>query len=70
MGTSMGCLHDVVWMETYPDFARAAYPAREIAGLNRKRQRMTVEATKQPGQRGGDYAAAVRRRLQSHKRGG
>ena len=39
MGTSMGCMHSLVWGETHPDFARALMPLAcepvEIAGLNR-----------------------------------
>ncbi len=62
MGTSMGCMHDFVWAETYPGFAQAVMPlacnVREIAGRNRMWRRMTVEAIERdPAWRGGDYAA-------------
>ena len=60
MGTSMGCMHDFVWAETYPGFARAVMPlacnVRKIAGRNRMWRRMTVEAIERdPAWRGGDY---------------
>ena len=62
MGTSMGCMQDFVWLETYPAFARAAFPtacnAREIAGRNRMWRRMTVMAIERdPAWKGGDYAS-------------
>ena len=62
MGTSMGCMHDFMWAETWPAFAQAVFPAAcetvEIAGRNRMWRRMTIEAIERdPAWRGGDYAS-------------
>ena len=47
MGTSMGCMHDFIWGETYPDFARALMPMAcqpvEIAGLNRMWRQLLID---------------------------
>ena len=60
MGTSMGCMHDFVWAETYPDFAQAVMPLAcltvPIAGRNRLWRRALMDAiVKDPDWRGGDY---------------
>ena len=60
MGTSMGCMHDFVWAETYPAFTRAVFPAacnaREIAGRNRMWRRAAIEAIEgDPLWKGGTY---------------
>jgi homoserine O-acetyltransferase/O-succinyltransferase len=48
MGTSMGCMHSWVWMETYPDFIDAAMPLAclpvQIAGRNRVMRKMIIDA--------------------------
>ena len=48
MGTSMGCMHDFVWAETYPDFAQAVMPLAcltvPIAGRNRLWRRALMDA--------------------------
>ncbi len=61
MGTSMGCMHDFVWAETYPDFSDAVMPLAcltvPIAGRNRVWRRALIDAIKDdPAWRGGDYA--------------
>jgi homoserine O-acetyltransferase len=47
MGTSMGCMHDFIWGETHPDFARALMPMAcqpvEIAGLNRMWRQLLID---------------------------
>ncbi len=60
MGTSMGCMHDFVWAETYPDFAQAVMPLAcltvPIAGRNRLWRRALIDAIQQdPDWRGGEY---------------
>lgn len=60
MGTSMGCMHSLVWGETYPDFARALMPLAcepiEIAGLNRMWRTLAVDGIRaDPAWAGGEY---------------
>jgi homoserine O-acetyltransferase len=60
MGTSMGCMHDFVWAETYPTFADAIMPLAclpvPIAGRNRMWRRALIDAIKDdPSWQGGDY---------------
>jgi len=60
MGTSMGCMHSWIWLETYPDFMDAAMPLAclpvEIAGRNRILRRMIIDAIRtDPGWMNGDY---------------
>ena len=60
MGTSMGCMHSWIWLETYPDFMDAAMPLAclpvEIAGRNRILRRMIIDAIgTDPGWMNGDY---------------
>ena len=48
MGTSMGCMHSWIWLETYPDFMDAAMPLAclpvQIAGRNRMWRKMIMDA--------------------------
>jgi len=48
MGTSMGCMHSWVWLETYPDFVDAAMPLAclpvQIAGRNRMTRKMMMDS--------------------------
>lgn len=60
MGTSMGCMHSLVWGETHPDFARALMPLAcepvEIAGLNRMWRKLAIgEIEAAPAWAGGEY---------------
>jgi len=60
LGTSMGCMHSWIWLETCPDFMDAAMPLAclpvEIAGRNRIMRRMILDAIRtDPGWRNGDY---------------
>ncbi len=62
MGTSMGCMHDFIWGETYPGFARAIMPTAclpvEIAGRNRIWRKLLIDAIKQdPAWQDGNYTA-------------
>lgn len=61
MGTSMGCMHSLVWGETHPNFVRALMPLAcepvEIAGLNRMWRQLAIDGIKaDPAWAGGDYA--------------
>lgn len=69
MGTSMGCMHSWVWMETYPDFIDAGMPLAclpvQIAGRNRIWRKMTIEGIRQdPDWKNGDYTTEPRAALQ------
>ncbi|MEH3103626.1 MAG: alpha/beta fold hydrolase [Sphingomonas phyllosphaerae] len=60
MGTSMGCMHSLMWGETHPDFARALMPLAcepvPIAGLNRMWRQLLIDGIKaDPAWGGGDY---------------
>jgi len=60
MGTSMGCMHDFVWAETYPTFSDAVMPLAclpvPIAGRNRMWRRALIDAIKDdPNWQSGDY---------------
>jgi homoserine O-acetyltransferase len=60
MGTSMGCMHAWMWMETWPDFMDAGMPLAcltvEIAGRNRMWRKMAMESiTRDPEWNGGEY---------------
>jgi homoserine O-acetyltransferase len=60
MGTSMGCMHSLVWGETHPEFARALMPLAcepvEIAGLNRMWRTLAIDGIKaDPVWAGGEY---------------
>ena len=60
MGTSMGCMHSLVWGETHPDFARALMPLAcepvEIAGLNRMWRKLAIDGIEaDPAWADGEY---------------
>jgi homoserine O-acetyltransferase len=60
MGTSMGCMHDFVWAEDHPDFARAIMPMAclptEIAGHNRMWRDAAIKGIEaDPEWAGGEY---------------
>jgi homoserine O-acetyltransferase len=60
MGTSMGCMHSLVWGETHADFVRALLPLAcepvEIAGLNRMWRQLAIDGiTADPAWAGGAY---------------
>ena len=60
MGTSMGCMHSLVWGETHPDFVRALMPLAcepvEIAGLNRMWRQLAIDGIEaDPAWAGGEY---------------
>jgi homoserine O-acetyltransferase/O-succinyltransferase len=62
MGTSMGCMHALLWGERWPDAARALMPlgceAVQIAGLNRMWRQLAIESiTADPAYAGGRYRA-------------
>ena len=65
MGTSMGCMHSWVWMETYADFMDAAMPLAclpvQIAGRNRVWRKMVMDGIRQdPEWKNGDYTIEPR----------
>ncbi|MES3043454.1 alpha/beta fold hydrolase [Sphingomonas faeni] len=60
MGTSMGCMHSLIWGETHPDFSRALMPLAcepvEIAGLNRMWRKLAIDGIEaDPAWAGGEY---------------
>jgi len=60
LGTSMGCMHSLLWGETYPEFMDALMPmacqAVEIAGRNRFWRDALMQAIRlDPGWNGGEY---------------
>ena len=60
MGTSMGCMHSLVWGEDHPDFARALMPLAcepvEIAGVNRMWRQLAIDGIEaDPAWAGGEY---------------
>ncbi|MDQ0838671.1 pimeloyl-ACP methyl ester carboxylesterase [Sphingomonas faeni] len=61
MGTSMGCMHSLVWGETHPEFVRALMPLAcepvEITGLNRMWRKLAIDGIKaDPAWADGEYA--------------
>jgi homoserine O-acetyltransferase/O-succinyltransferase len=65
IGTSMGCMHSFVWMETYPDFMDAGLPLAclpvQIAGRNRMMRTMIMDSIRNdPDWHGGEYASQPR----------
>ena len=65
MGTSMGCMHSWVWLETYPTFMDAAMPLAclpvQIAGRNRIWRKMLTDAIRtDPGWNNGEYTQQPR----------
>jgi homoserine O-acetyltransferase len=70
MGTSMGCMHSFVWMETYPDFMDAAMPMAclpvQIAGRNRLWRQMAMHAIQSdPEWKGGEYSEEPKQAMQT-----
>ncbi len=70
MGTSMGCMHSFVWIETYPDFMDAAMPMAclpvQIAGRNRLWRQMAMHAiTSDPEWKGGEYSEEPKQAMQT-----
>ncbi len=62
MGTSMGCMHSWVWLETYPDFMDAAMPLAclpvPIAGRNRMWRKMVIDGIRQDTEwKNGEYTS-------------
>jgi homoserine O-acetyltransferase len=62
MGTSMGCMHSFMYVEMYPDGARAAMPlacqALALGGRNRLWREMAITSIKaDPAWQGGEYKA-------------
>jgi homoserine O-acetyltransferase len=60
MGTSMGCMHNFIWGEAHPAFARALMPLAcepvEIGGLNRIWRQLLVDGIKaDPAWAAGNY---------------
>ena len=60
MGTSMGCMHSWIWLETHPDFTDAAMPLAclpvQIAGRNRMFRKMIMDSIRQsPDWNNGEY---------------
>jgi homoserine O-acetyltransferase len=69
MGTSMGCMHSWIWLETYPDFMDATMPLAclpvPIAGRNRMWRKMVIDGIRQdPEWKNGEYASQPRAGLQ------
>jgi homoserine O-acetyltransferase len=61
MGTSMGCMHGLMWGEQHPGFTRALMPLAcepvPIAGLNRMWRQLAIDGIKaDPAWSNGDYA--------------
>jgi homoserine O-acetyltransferase len=61
MGTSMGCMHTLVWGEMHPDYARALMPLAcqpiAVAGLNRMWRQLLIDGIEaDPAWRDGEYA--------------
>jgi homoserine O-acetyltransferase len=70
MGTSMGCMHSLMWGETYPDFMDALMPLAclnvPIAGRNRVWRKMLMDAIrKDPAWNGGEYKEEPKEALQA-----
>lgn len=62
MGTSMGCMHSLLWGERHPDFMAALMPLAcqpiALAGLNRMWRQLLIDGIKaDPAWAGGDYKA-------------
>lgn len=60
MGTSMGCMHSLVWGEAHPDYMRALMPLAcepvALAGLNRMWRQLAIDGIERdPAWGGGDY---------------
>jgi homoserine O-acetyltransferase len=62
MGTSMGCMHGLIWGETHPDYMRALMPLAcepiELAGFNRMWRQLLIDGIKaDPAWANGEYQA-------------
>ncbi|MEH3038308.1 MAG: alpha/beta fold hydrolase [Sphingomonas adhaesiva] len=60
MGTSMGCMHSLMWGEAHADFLRALMPLAcepvEIAGLNRMWRQLAIDGIQtDPAWQNGEY---------------
>ncbi len=60
MGTSMGCMHSWVWLETHPEFMDGAVPLAclpvQIAGRNRMMRKLLMDAIRSdPTWKNGEY---------------
>jgi homoserine O-acetyltransferase len=69
MGTSMGCMHSWIWLETYSDFMDAAMPLAclpvPIAGRNRMWRKMVIDGIRNDLEwKNGDYTSEPRAGLQ------
>jgi len=65
LGTSMGCMHSLVWGEMYPDYMDALMPlacqAVAVAGRNRVWRTMVIDGIRDdPEWKNGDYTAEPR----------
>ena len=65
MGTSMGCMHSWVWVETYPDYMDAVMPLAcypvAIAGRNRMWRKMVIDGIQNdPDWKDGEYTQEPR----------
>jgi homoserine O-acetyltransferase len=70
LGTSMGCMHSLVWGETYPAFMDALMPLAcqpvQIAGRNRIWRKMVMDAIRNdPEWKGGEYSAEPQQGLRT-----
>jgi homoserine O-acetyltransferase len=70
LGTSMGCMHSLVWGETYPDFMDALMPLAcqpvQIAGRNRLWRKMVMDAIRNdPDWKGGEYTTEPQQSLRT-----
>jgi homoserine O-acetyltransferase/O-succinyltransferase len=70
LGTSMGCMHSLVWGETYPEFMDALMPLAcqpvQIAGRNRIWRKMVMDAIRNdPEWKGGEYTTEPRQSLRT-----
>jgi homoserine O-acetyltransferase/O-succinyltransferase len=70
LGTSMGCMHSLVWGETYPDFMAALMPLAcqpvQIAGRNRVWRKMVMDAIRtDPEWKGGEYSTEPQQALRT-----
>jgi len=70
MGTSMGCMHSLLWGEQHPDYMAALMPLAcepiALAGLNRMWRQLLIDGIKaDPAWAGGDYKAQPQQGLRT-----
>lgn len=70
MGTSMGCMHGLMWGEAHPDYMRALMPLAcepiELAGFNRMWRQLLIDGIKaDPAWAGGEYRTEPRQGLRT-----